>query len=57
MITSRLTDDEATMDESDRQPAIEVVEEKRRSRVLPFLAALAVLLIIAAAVLWLLGQS
>jgi serine/threonine protein phosphatase PrpC len=57
VITSRLTDDEATMDESDRQPAIEVVEEKRRSRVLPFLGALAVLLIIAAAVLWLLGQS
>jgi PPM family protein phosphatase len=57
VITSRLTDDAETMDESDRQPPIEVVEHKRRSRVLPFLAALAVLLIIAAAVLWLLGQS
>jgi serine/threonine protein phosphatase PrpC len=57
VITSRLTDDEKTMDESDGQPAIEVVEKKRRGRVLPFLGALAVLLIIAAAVLWLLGQS
>jgi serine/threonine protein phosphatase PrpC len=57
VITSRLTDDAETMDESDGQPAIEVVEKKRRSRVLPFLGALAVLLIIAAAVLWLLGQS
>lgn len=55
--TASLADGEDTMDESDGQPAIAVVEPKRRGRALPMLGALAVLLIIAAAVLWLLGQS
>jgi serine/threonine protein phosphatase PrpC len=49
--------DEETMDESDALEPVAVVEEKRRSRLLPILAALAVLLMIAAAVLWLLGQA
>ncbi|MGH3081385.1 MAG: Stp1/IreP family PP2C-type Ser/Thr phosphatase [Gaiellaceae bacterium] len=49
--------DEDTFDESDGQPAIAVAEPGKRGRVLPVLAALAVLLIIAAAILWLLGQS
>jgi protein phosphatase len=57
VVTTSAPDDEDTMDESHAQPPIEVVESKRRGRVLPILAALAVLLIIAAAVLWLLGQS
>ena len=62
VITSELGDDEDTMDESHAVPPVEVVEEPepesaRRGRLLPILAALAVLLIIAAAVLWLLGQS
>jgi PPM family protein phosphatase len=51
---------EDTIDESDAQPAIPVVQEggaERRGRTLPILAALASLLIIAAAILWLLGQS
>ena len=52
-----LLDNEDTMDESDGQPPIAVVEPKRRGRTLPVLGAFAVLLIIAAAVLWLLGQS
>src|SRR5215203_1120381 len=56
VVTERLTDDAETMDESDRQPAIDVVEQDRRGRLLPILAALAVLLIIAAAVLWLLDH-
>ena len=53
--------DEDTMDESDGEPAVAVVEPEpeapRRGRVLPFFGAVAVLLIIAAAILWLLGQS
>jgi PPM family protein phosphatase len=57
VITADSTENEDTIDESDGQPAIVVVEPARRSRVLPILGALAVLLIIAAAVLWLLGQS
>jgi PPM family protein phosphatase len=57
VITADSTENEDTIDESDAQPAIEVVEPTRRGRVLPILGALAVLLIIAAAVLWLLGQS
>jgi serine/threonine protein phosphatase PrpC len=56
VVTERLTDDAETMDESDEQPAIEVVEHDRRARLLSILAALAVLLIIAAAVLWLLDH-
>jgi PPM family protein phosphatase len=56
VVTERLTDDAETMDESDEQPAIEVVERNRRSGLLSILAALAVLLIIAAAVLWLLDH-
>ena len=56
VVTERLTDDAETMDESDEQPALEVVERGRRARVLSILAALAVLLIIAAAVLWLLDH-
>jgi PPM family protein phosphatase len=57
VITRDPPDDEDTMDETDEQPAIAVVEPKRRGRVLPILLALAVLLMIAAAVIWLLGQS
>jgi serine/threonine protein phosphatase PrpC len=57
VVTSNVTDLEDTIDESDAQPPVAVVEEKHRGRVLPILAALAVLLIMAAAVLWLLGQS
>jgi PPM family protein phosphatase len=57
VITSALPDDEDTIDESDRQPAVAVVEKKRRGRALPILGALAALMIIAAAVLWLLGQA
>jgi serine/threonine protein phosphatase PrpC len=49
--------DEDTIDESHGEPAIAVAEPKKRGRVLPILGALAVLLIIAAAVLWLLGNS
>lgn len=56
VVTERLTDDAETMDESDAQPAIEVVQRDRRVRLLQILAALAVLLIIAAAVLWLLDN-
>jgi PPM family protein phosphatase len=57
VITADTTENEDTIDESDGQPAISVTEPTRRGRVLPLLGALAVLLIIAAAVLWLLGQS
>jgi protein phosphatase len=57
VVTTSATDLEDTIDEADAQPPVEVVEEKRRGRMLPILSALAVLLIIAAAVLWLLGQS
>jgi PPM family protein phosphatase len=53
--------DENTMDESDGQPPFAAAEpepeKERRGRVLPFFGALAVLLIMAAAILWLLGQS
>jgi serine/threonine protein phosphatase PrpC len=55
--------DEETMDETHGQPVIAVLEpepepeRERRGRTLPILGALAALLIIAAAVLWLLGQS
>ena len=56
VVTQRLTEDEETIDESDAHPAIEVVDRDRRGRLLPILAALAVLLIIAAAVLWLLDH-
>jgi PPM family protein phosphatase len=60
MRTARLPDED-TMDESDGQPPVAVAEpgpeKERRGRVLPFFGALAVLLIIAAAILWLLGQS
>jgi PPM family protein phosphatase len=55
--TASLADGEDTMDESDGQPAIAVAEPKRRGRALPVLAGFAVLLIIAAAILWLLGNS
>jgi PPM family protein phosphatase len=57
VVTSNVTDLEDTIDESDAQPPVAVVEKKHRGRVLPILAALAVLLIMVAAVLWLLGQS
>jgi PPM family protein phosphatase len=57
VITTDSTENEDTIDESDAQPAIAVVEPTRRGRVLPILGALAVLLIIAAVVLWLLGQA
>ena len=55
-----LPDDEETMDESHAVPPVAVAEtaeqDHRRGRLLPILAALAVLLIIAAAVLWLLDN-
>jgi serine/threonine protein phosphatase PrpC len=57
VVTAGLPDNEDTMDESHGQPPIAVVEPKHRGRRLPILGALAVLLMIAAAVLWLLGQS
>jgi PPM family protein phosphatase len=57
VVTRALPDDEETLDEADEHPTIEVLEEKRRGRLLPILAALAALLIIAAAVLWLLANS
>jgi serine/threonine protein phosphatase PrpC len=57
VITADSTENEDTIDESDAQPAIAVVEPTRRGRVLPILGALAVLLIIAAVVLWLVGQG
>jgi PPM family protein phosphatase len=57
VVTRALPDDEETLDEADEHPTIDVVEEKRRGRLLPILAAFAALLIIAAAVLWLLGNS
>jgi PPM family protein phosphatase len=55
--------DEETMDESHGQPVLAVVEPEsepepeRRGRTLPILGGFAALLIIAAAILWLLGQS
>jgi hypothetical protein len=60
-VRSALADDDDTIDESHAVPPVAVVEpdakpEERRGRVLPILAALAVLLIIAAAVLWLLDN-
>jgi protein phosphatase len=56
-----LPDDEETMDESHAVPPVAVAapdaeRDHRRGRLLPILAALAVLLIIAAAVLWLLDN-
>jgi PPM family protein phosphatase len=54
VIEAETSVDEDTLDESHAQPAVEVAEPKRRSRLLPALAALAVLLMVAAAVLWLL---
>jgi serine/threonine protein phosphatase PrpC len=58
-----LPDDDDTMDESHAVPPVAVVEpeagpepHERRGRLLPILSALAVLLIIAAAVLWLLDN-
>jgi PPM family protein phosphatase len=55
-----LPDDEETMDESHAVPPVAVaesqVEPRRRGRFLPILAALAILLIIAAALLWLLDN-
>jgi PPM family protein phosphatase len=56
VVTTAVPDDEETLDEADEHPTIDVVEEKRRGRLLPILAAFAALLIIAAAVLWLLGN-
>ena len=50
------TADEETLDESDAQPAVEVAEPKRRSRAVWALAVVAVLLIAAAVILWLLDQ-
>ena len=57
VITADSSENEDTIDESDGQPAIAVVEPTRRGRVLLILGVLAVLLIIVAAVLWLLGQT
>jgi hypothetical protein len=48
--------DEDTLDEFDGEPVVEVVEKKRRGALLPVLGALAVLLIAAAAVLWILER-
>jgi PPM family protein phosphatase len=57
VVNAAAPDIEDTIDESDGHPAIADAEPKQRSKVLPVLAALAVLLLIAAALLWLLGQS
>jgi PPM family protein phosphatase len=48
--------DEQTLDESDAQPAVEVAEPKRPSKAVWALAVVAVLLIAAAVILWLLDQ-
>ena len=48
--------DEETLDESHAQPVVEVVEPKRRSKALWALAVIAVLLMAAAVILWLLDQ-
>jgi PPM family protein phosphatase len=45
-----------TLDESDGYPVVAAEEEKSRGKTLPILAALGVLLIVAAAVLWILAQ-
>lgn len=51
------SDGDETLDEADAQPVVAVEEGgRRRGRVLPILAALAVLLMIAAAVLWILDR-
>jgi PPM family protein phosphatase len=51
------SDGDETLDEADGHPVVEVEEgRRRRSRSLPILGGIAVLLIIAAAVLWLLDQ-
>jgi PPM family protein phosphatase len=50
------TADEETLDESHPQPVVEVVEPSRRGKVLWALAVLAVLLMAAAVILWLLDR-
>ena len=56
--TASLAGDHAdTLDETDGQPVVAVADApRRRSRALPILVALAVLLMVAAAVLWILAQ-
>jgi serine/threonine protein phosphatase PrpC len=56
--TASLAGDHAdTLDETDGQPVVAVADApSRRSRALPILVALAVLLMVAAAVLWILAQ-
>jgi PPM family protein phosphatase len=57
VIASDLTaDHDDTLDESDGYPVVAAEEKSRRSRALPILVALAVLLIVAAAVLWILAR-
>jgi len=56
VVTESPVGDEDTLDESHAQPVATVEEPKRRGRTLPILTALALLMIIAAAVLWLLDH-
>ena len=49
-------EDEDTLDESQAHPVATVEERKRRGKALPLLTAFALLLIMAAAVLWLLDH-
>ena len=56
IVSEEAVDHADTLDESDGYPVVAVEEEpRRRSRALPILAVLAVLLIVAAVVLWLLA--
>ncbi len=56
IVSEEAVDHADTLDESDGYPVVAVEEEpRRRSRTLPILAVLAVLLIVAAVVLWLLA--
>ena len=50
------TDHADTLDESDGYPVVAVEEKRRGSKALPILLALGVLLIVAAAVLWILAR-
>ena len=57
VIASQVADHADTLDESDGYPVVAAEEEPaRRGRTLPILVALAVLLMVAAAVLWIIAR-
>jgi PPM family protein phosphatase len=56
VVVEHATADEETLDESAAQPVVEVAEPRRRSKALWALAVVAVLLMAAAVILWLLDQ-